>query len=192
MNPKGAMNYQLNLSNLSAAEHMAMEQLVSLFCDAEHTRLRADFVAGRRGLVLDADSGLLVSAGPFVRSDSPPEPRPVSHRRPALAAAGFTLIELLGVIAIVAILAGMILPATVRAYHHAQARSAWTNYWHQASLTALADAELPPGSLAYWLQTPDQAWARINASRGITWSAVRWDHIRTWRASTRELSATTR
>lgn len=180
-------DFHIRIANVSPEERFALEEFTGLFCDPERASLRLGFLHGTQGVTLDPDTGRLV---PVTLTDPPPMPRPVAQRRPALAAAGFSLIELLGVIAIVAILAGMLLPATVRAYHHAQARSAWVAYWHAAQATAFLQDDLPAGSSTYWLQTPDQAWQRINGARGITWSQVTPAHVNCWRESTRALSIT--
>lgn len=184
MNP-----YTITLANLSAQERFALEEVVGLFADDQHAPLKRDFLHGTRGIALHPDTGEIIS----VRLEPEPEPAavPVRHvpARHAATTTGFSLVELLTVVAVISVLVAMLLPATVRAFHHASARAAWTAYWTQARATAFAQDDLPESSAAYWLQTPDQAWDRINGARGITWEQVSRERVQVWRDSTRALAA---
>ena len=180
-------DYHVRIANVSPEERFALDEFTSLFCDPARSALRLGFLHGTQGVALEPDTGRLV---PVTLTEPPTAPRQVRNHRPALAGAGYSMVELLGVIAIIAILAAMILPSVARACHQARARSAWTAYWHQAQATAFLDDDLPSGSATHWLQTPDQAWQRINGARGITWAQVTPEHVRVWRESTRSLAST--
>lgn len=94
---------------------------------------------------------------------------PAPLRRHLATARAYTLVELLVVVLIIGILAGLALPGVSRAYQHARARAAWTAYWHQAQIHQVAVTD---EFTAYWQMTPDAAFDRLYAARGVKWSDV--------------------
>ena len=53
----------------------------------------------------------------------------------------FTLIELLVTVAVIAILASMLAPATIRAYRHARKSILISSTWHNARYTAVLNED---------------------------------------------------
>lgn len=104
-------------------------------------------------------------------------------------AGGFTLLELLCVIAVITVLLAMAVPSVVRAYRACAARTAWTEYWHNVQLTAMANDQLPPVMDPY-LVSPDDAWRQTYQMLGSSerYADVSWETIRMIRTSTQLLA----
>ena len=89
-----------------------------------------------------------------------------SKARVSARGEGFTLVELLVVIAVIAILASLLLPALTRAKHTAKGAACLSNL-RQLGFTYLMRVEDSAGRLHPWLDANEAMWEELGRSNSI-------------------------